>query len=54
MKRQSLKSITSFLLENQFHNWRNWNHKELTQYVVANFQCGKQLAEKVAYEIQNW
>lgn len=38
--------------EGGFNNWRNWSASEVTEWVMANYNCSKGLAEKVAYMIK--
>ena len=34
-----------------FDNFNSWNVSEITQWVISNFNCSKNLAIKVAYEL---
>ena len=51
-KRQSVKLILSNINGNGgFDNFNNWNHKEVCEWIQANFNCSKKLAEKVSHEL---
>ena len=34
-----------------FDNFNNWNHKEVSQWVKATFDCSNAVASSVAYEL---
>lgn len=37
--------------EGGFNNFRNWNKKEIAEWVFANYPCSKYVANKVAQSI---
>jgi hypothetical protein len=52
IKRQTKDSILSEINSNGgFDNFRNWNIADKTKWVMANYNCTKKLAFKVACEL---
>lgn len=35
-----------------FNNWRRWNLAEVTEWVLANYDCSRYVAKNVAWEIK--
>jgi hypothetical protein len=40
--------ILNELYSEKFNNWMNWNTKELTDYIKANYGCSNYVAKNVA------
>jgi len=36
---------------NGFDNFNKWNFKEITEYILINFDCSKFVAKNVAYKL---
>ena len=45
--------LASIKAEGGFNNWRNWNTKELAEWVEANYDCSKYVAKNVAPYLRN-
>lgn len=35
-----------------FHNWRNWDSKEIAIWVKANYNCSDYVAKQVASQLK--
>ena len=45
--------LASIKAEGGFNNWRNWNTKELVEWVESNYDCTRYVARHVAKYIKN-